>query len=189
MSAPTYVPSDVNDEVRSYSSPPRRPQSWRAERPAELAGLQPRGDRLGNPGPDQGYILTLARGLAGRLVLAPGEHARDVLAAAAAVGLKRASLFGRAPVVHDLTVALTAWGFLGEAPAELVELRRSLFEEVSSPHHYEDLRRIVDLVPDEVLRRTPAQVAEAHTRDWRSLLALPAEAWIRPRGRPLPSPG
>ena len=46
----------------------------------------------------------------GKLVLTPGEHERDVLAGACAVALKRASLFGRAPVVHDLTVALTASG-------------------------------------------------------------------------------
>ena len=31
--------------------------------------------------------------------------------------LKRASLFGRAPVVHDLTVAFTLWGFLDDVAA------------------------------------------------------------------------
>jgi hypothetical protein len=43
---------------------------------------------------------------------------------------------------------------------------------VSSPHHYAELRRVVDLVPDEVLRRTPEQVANDHRADWRSLLAI-----------------
>ena len=51
-------------------------------------------------------------------------------------------------MIHDLTVALTVWGFLDEEPAkELVDLRKRLFEEVSHPHHYAELRRIVDLVP------------------------------------------
>jgi hypothetical protein len=86
------------------------------------------------------------------------------------VALRRASLFGRAPVVHDLTVALTVWGFLGEAPAELVQLRTKLFEEVAHPHHYAELRRIVDLVSEDTLRMTPQQVAQAHRADWRSLL-------------------
>jgi hypothetical protein len=176
VAAPEFVPVDRNQPVRAYESPPRRPESWLPVRPGEVVvDGQPRGQRLGSQGPDQGYMLSLARRFEGKLTLTPGEHERDALAGAVGVALKRASLFGRAPVVHDLTAALTIWGFLGEAPAELVELRRHLFEEVWHPHHYADLRRIVDLVPDEALRRTPAQVAEAHASSWRSLLGdLPA---------------
>lgn len=174
MAAPDYVPTSPGDDVRSYESPPRRPDSWRADRPGDLGGLHPRGDRLGNPGPDQGYAMTLAGRFADTLHLAEGEHERDALAGACAVALKRASLFGRAPVLHDLTVALTIWGFLGEAPPELVELRRPLFQEVSSAHHYGDQRRIADLVPVEVLRQRPDEIAAAHARDWRSLLGATA---------------
>ncbi len=176
MAAPEFVPVDKNRPVRAYESPPRRPGPWMADRPGELQGGQPRGDRLGNPGPDQGYVLRLARRFEGKLTLRPGEHERDALAGAVAVALKRSSLFGRAPIVHDLTVALTVWGFLGDAPDELVALRRPLFEEVWHPHHYAEQRRIADLVPDEVLRQTPQQVADAHRRDWRALLQSPATA-------------
>jgi hypothetical protein len=171
MAAPEYVPVDRTRVLRTYQSPPRRPGSWRPERPGEVVdGGQPVGPLLGNQGPDQGYVLKLARRFEGKLVLTAGEHERDALAGASAVALRRASIFGRAPVVHDLTVALTVWGFLGDAPAELVEERRRLFEEVSNPHHYAELRAIVDRVPDEVLRKTPQQVAEAHRSDWRSLI-------------------
>jgi hypothetical protein len=95
-----------------------------------------------------------------------------------AVALKRASLFGRAPVIHDLTVALTIWGFLDAEPAqELVELRKGLFEEVWHPHHYAELRRIVDLVPAATLRLVPGYLAVAHRSDWRALLGeLPTPA-------------
>ncbi|MGH9084586.1 MAG: hypothetical protein ACRDYW_03955 [Acidimicrobiales bacterium] len=174
MAAPEYVPVDKTRLVRAYESPPRRPDPWLADRPGELPGGQPRGDRLGNQGPDQGYVLTLARRFEGKLTLRPGEHERDALAGASAVALKRASLFGRAPVVHDLTVALTIWGFLGEVPppAELIELRREMFEEVWHPHHYAELRAVADVVPEAALRMTPKQVADAHRQDWRSLLAL-----------------
>ncbi len=171
MAAPEHVPVDRNQPVRGYTSPPRRPAPWLAIRPGEVVDDgQPRGARLGHQGPDQGYALTLARRFEGKLTLATGEHERDALAGAVGVALKRASLYGRAPVVHDLTVALTAWGFLDEAPAELVERRRRLFEEVSHPHHYVGARRIVDLVPDATLRLTPGQVSQAHRADWRSLL-------------------
>ena len=176
MAAPEFVPVDKTRPIRAYESPPRRPDPWLATRPAEVVDDgQPRGDRLGNQGPDQGYVLSLIRRFEGKLTLTSGEHERDALAGAAAVALKRASLFGRAPIVHDLTVALTIWGFLGDAPAELVTLRKRLFEEVWHPHHYAEQRRIADLVPDEVLRMSPQEVTEAHRGDWRSLLAeLPA---------------
>jgi hypothetical protein len=176
VAAPEYVPVDKTRPLRAYESPPRRPDPWLATRPAEVVDEgQPRGARLGNPGPDQGYVLSLIRRFEGKLTLTSGEHERDALAGAAAVALKRASLFGRAPIVHDLTVALTIWGFLGDAPAELVALRKGLFEEVWHPHHYAEQRRIADLVPDEVLRMRPQEVTDAHRRDWRSLLAdLPA---------------
>lgn len=128
---------------------------------------------MGSPGPDQGYIYVLARRFKGRLQLAPGEHEVDAVAGGVAVALKRASLLGRAPVLLDLTVAFTIWGFLGDAaPDELVELRRPLFAEAANPHRYPEKRRIADLVPDTALRQTPQQVAEAHRTDWRSLLSV-----------------
>lgn len=175
MAAPEYVPQPAIRHVRSYSSPPWRAESWRPERPGDLRGPQPRGERLGSPGPDQGYIYLLARRFQGRLRLAPGEHEDDAIAGCVAVALKRASLLGRAPVAVDLSAAFTIWGFLNEAPDELIELRRSLFAEVANPHHYAAQRHIADLVPDDVLRRTPQQIAEAHRTSWRSLLALESD--------------
>jgi len=172
MAAPEYVPVDRMKVLRTYESPPRRQGSWLATRPGELSGRQPRGRHLGSPGPDQGYVLLLAHRFEGKLTLVAGEHEADAIAGCIGVALKRASLFGRAPVVHDLTVALTLWGFLTEAPAELVELRKPLFAEVALAVHYPQQRRIVDAVSDDALRRSPAEVADAHARDWRSLLDL-----------------
>lgn len=158
--------------MRTYYSPPRRPGSWRAERPGDTATVFPRGDRLGSPGPDQGYIFLLARRFEGRLQLRPGEHEADVVAGCTAVALKRASLLGRAPMPSDLTVAFTVWGYLSEAPGELVELRRNMFAEVANSQDYSDRRRIADAVPEDVLRKTPEAVTEAHSQDWRALLSL-----------------
>lgn len=172
MAAPEYVPQPAIQHVRSYSSPPRREGSWRAERPGDLNGTQPRGERLGSQGPDQGYVYLLARRFEGRLQLTSGEHAADAIAGCVGVALKRASRFGRAPVMPDLTVAFTVWGFLREAPQELVDLRRPLFAEVANPHHYAEQRKIVDMVSEDALRMTPQEAAEAHGRDWRGLLSL-----------------
>jgi hypothetical protein len=172
VAAPEYVPQPAVQKVRSYASPPRREGSWVADRPGELPGRQPQGPRLGSPGPDQGYAYVLAHRFDGRLYLTEGEHEADAKAGCIGVALKRAAVYGRAPVLHDLTVAFTIWGFLREAPDDLVAVRKPLFAEVANPHHYPEQRRVVDLVPDESLRQTPQQVAEAHLQDWRSLLSL-----------------
>src|SRR5690606_35188820 len=119
MAAPEYVPQPKDDAPRTYESPPWRPESWFADRPADLDGPQPYGPRLGYPGPDQGYALKLARRFEGKLVLTPGEDEEDAIIGCVEVANKRASLFGRAPIVHDLTVAFALWGFLSEADPEL----------------------------------------------------------------------
>jgi hypothetical protein len=130
-----------------------------ADRPAEIAGRQPLGPRLGDPGPDQGFAIKLARQVRGRLVLTSAESEDDALAGTVAIAMRRSALFGRAPSIHDITVALTLWGFLSEAPAELVALRAQVFAAVASTHHYMERRAIVDAVPEDVLRLDPASVA------------------------------
>jgi hypothetical protein len=172
VAAPEYVPLTPLKPVRGYQSPPRRPDSWRPDRPGDSDVGYDRGNLLGSQGPDQGYVYVLARRFQGQLQLAADEREEDALAGASAVALKRASLLGRAPVLADLTVALTVWGFLGDASPNLIAFRQPLFAEVAHPHHYGALRRVVDMVPEDVLRRSPDDVAAAHRADWRSLLDI-----------------
>lgn len=173
MAAPEYVPLQPRRQVRAYSSPPPRWGSWTADRPGDLGGPQPHGDQLGTPGPDQGYALGLAERFRDRLALRDGEDVDDALAGASAIAMKRSGLFGRAPVIHDLTAALAVWGFLDPgAPDDLVAVRREWFEEVHLPIHYPQLRRIADAVPAEVLRRPHADIVARARDDWRSCLDL-----------------
>jgi hypothetical protein len=169
VAAPEYVPNRLGDQPRTgLKLPPARP--WRADRPADLGPGQPTGPQLGYPGPDQGYALTLAVRFDDRLEVAEGESREDAVAGCVGVAMRRAAIFGRAPVIHDLDVAFRVWGFLGQAPPELVELRRPLFQAAS--HHYWDQRDIVDHVPEETLRLSPGQVQSRFPADWRALLAL-----------------
>src|SRR4051794_19494366 len=174
MAAPEYVPIKPMDDVRVYESPPRRKDPWRPDRPGDLTGSQPRGDRLGNPGPDQGYGLVLARRFEGKLALTEGESERDAIAGCTGVALKRSALFGRAPIIHDFTHALTLWGFLmADAPKGLVDLRKPLFQEVALPTHYGDQRRIADMVPESTLRLPHGgPLNEALRADWRALFVI-----------------
>jgi hypothetical protein len=169
VAAPEHVPSRLDEQPRTgLKLPPARP--WRPERPGDLVSAQPTGPRLGSQGPDQGYALRLARRFDDRLVLTDHEHADDAVAGCVTVALKRASLFGRAPIIHDLDVAFRVWGFLGDAPDDLVALRKPLFEAAS--HHYWDQRAIADHVPEATLRLTHQEVQQRFPGGWKALLGL-----------------
>src|SRR6056297_2235254 len=174
MAAPKFTPVEPTDRPRSYSSPDHVPGSWSPDRPGDIEGFQPQGDRLGAPGPDQGFAIKIATSLQSKVHLADGEQHEDVMRGILGVALRRASLFSRAPVVHDLTIAYTVWGFFDPEPdPELVALRTPLFEGLRHvAHHYSEGRIVVDHVPTETLRKTPAQVEAAYASNWRDLLAL-----------------
>lgn len=166
MAAPDYVPVTLRDKPRTALPipPPRR---WTATRPGDLAQGQPTGKLFGAQGPDQGYALRLAERFKGKLVLEEGEVPADVVAGCVAVATRRAGLFGRAPVIGDVDLAFRVWGFLGGAPADLVEFRKDWF--FGAAHDYFGTRELAQRLPESTLRLTPAQVAQQS--NWRVLLS------------------
>lgn len=142
------------------------------DRPAEIAGFQPVGPLRGNPGPDQGFALKVARQLAPSLHMQEGEHLDDAIRGCLGVALRRASLFSRAPVVHDLRMAFTMWGFADELPpAELVEFRKPLFAGLRHVnHHYAEARIVADMIPGETLLLAPIALAADYPSRWRELI-------------------
>ena len=102
------------------------------------------------------------RGVEPRLLLGAGEHSADVVVGCVGVALKRAALFGRAPIAADLEVAFGVFGFLAEPPTgERLAERRRLFAGVAHHHHYAELRRIADRVPEGVLSLGAAAARDA----------------------------
>lgn len=157
VAAPRFSPVAPIDTARGYSSPDVVPPVWRADRPADLDGRQPIGARLGFQGPDQGYALKLAELVRPDVKLQPGESIDDAMIGIIATALARASVFGRAPVIHDLRLAQRIWGFDDETPpATLVAARVKYFDGLSSGHDEERARALVDAVPLETLRSSPA---------------------------------
>jgi hypothetical protein len=172
MAAPKFAPVSPSDVVRTYESPDYVPGAWDADRPAEIQGRQPVGQRLGYQGPDQGYMLGLSERCRDRLFVSPGESVDDAIRGGINIALRRASLFGRAPVMHDLTIAFTIWGWLDRSPAaDLLARRSDLFEGVANTvHHYTEGRLIADMVPESTLRLTPEAANDAYTSGkWRDL--------------------
>ena len=172
MSAPRFSPVPPTDRPRYYESPDHVPEAWAPDRPGEIEGFQPAGPQLGSQGPDQGFALRIAAQLRPKLQLQPGEHADDAIHGCLGVALRRASLYSRAPVVHDLDIAFTIWGFYDpQPPAELLALRSGLFEGLRHvAHHYTEARVVADMPPESTLRMTPAEVAAAYPADWRTLV-------------------
>jgi hypothetical protein len=173
MAAPQFSPTPAVDTSRSYTSPPTVPGGWSSTRKADIAGFQPAGEQLGYQGPDQGFALKIAAGFVPRLQLRAGEHSTDTVKGCLGIALRRASMFSRAPVVHDLTIAFTIWGFLdASAPADLVAARRELFAGLGHQGHYTEARALTDMVPEATLRMTPQQVEAASPGKWRELVGL-----------------
>ncbi len=171
MAAPKHTPIDPTDRPRAYASPDFVPGAWSNTRKASITGRQPRAERLGHPGPDQGYVLVLAERMRPRIKVTTGESIDDAIQGCIGIALRRASHFGRAPVVHDLDIALTMWGyFLDTPPADLVSVRTRLFAGVANVvHHYVEARTIVDMVPQSTIIMTPDAVRKAMPNSWRAL--------------------
>lgn len=166
MTQPKFAPIPFEDEVRpAHKLGPALP--WRPDRPAEVvtgrSGRGPHGPHgspgrgQGAPGPDQGYALRLAARFAGRLELGPGEHADDVLAGAVAVAMRRAALFGRAPVAADLEVALALFRFLQPVDPAVQSARRAHFAGIG--HDEWRRRELANGVAEAALRMDPAGAA------------------------------
>jgi|HubBroStandDraft_6_1064221.scaffolds.fasta_scaffold503445_2 hypothetical protein len=155
MTQPSFVPITEADQVRP-SLRLEVPGAWTTDRPAELRiPIRPAGPSMGTPGSDQGFALRLARRFEDRLRLAPDESPEDVVVGVALVAAKRSGLLGRAPSVYDVRAALNLWEFLDDAPADVVDTRRTAFRSVA--HDYVVQRALVDSVPEESLRPTPEE--------------------------------
>ena len=126
---------------------------------------------MGSQGPDQGYVYKLIPLFDDQLHLGGVAH-DDAMAGCVGVALKRSAFYGRAPVVHDLRMALTVFGFLdADAPADLVTGREEWFAGIGHGHHYGQRRELVDRVPVSALATTPAALEATYRRDWTANLA------------------
>jgi hypothetical protein len=167
MTQPTFVPISEADQVR----PARHlnvPGSWSPTRPGERSvPVASRGPSVGTPGPDAGFALRLAGRFAHDLKLTEGESEHDAVLGCALIAARRAALFGRAPSIYDVQLALALWGFLVDAPADLVAARRKAFSSVS--HDYVMQRTLVDAIPEDWLRLTQPE-AQARLENGESLV-------------------
>jgi hypothetical protein len=138
-----------------------------ANRPGDLPAGWPSGKLLGSPGPNVGYALTLANRARDRFVLAPHEHPDDAIAVVAEIAMRRAALFGRAPVMPDVEFGMRIMGYGGDAAVDFVEWR---VRAVQGTHHdYSERRALVDAIPVDVLHLVPAALP-GHLQEARDAL-------------------
>jgi hypothetical protein len=172
MPTDPFVPSELADRPRQQQNlppglapPPAR--DWRADRPGDQGGAPVEGGLLGRPGPNVGYAYTLAARVRDRLRCSPLEHDADVIAVIAEIAGKRAALFGRAPVMGDIDIAIALLGYDGLADEAFVDQRVRLVHDAA--HSYIARRRLVDAVPEDLLRLRMAELLE-RVDAWRAQL-------------------
>jgi hypothetical protein len=158
-----FVPTTLDEEPRQEpnlapGSHMPASGSWRADRPGDLGALQPKGAFLGSPGPNVGYALTLANRARERLKLEPHESADDATEVVAAVAMKRAATFGRAPTVTDVDFAMELLGYLGDTPDDVKAWRPDVVREAA--HDYVVRRAVVDTVSTGLLRLPISELPE-----------------------------
>jgi hypothetical protein len=175
MAVDPYVPTRPEDAPRrSVAIPPAA--GWRAVRPGDLDPAAPIGKKgrlFGTPGPDSGYALTLAERFGDRVAVVAPETAHDAELLAAQFAMRRAALLGRAPVQADVELGFTLFGWLGDAPADLVEWRRLAVAGIG--HDYPRRVGLIETIPEWVMRQRLDQVRERMS-DWRHLLGLEKSA-------------
>jgi hypothetical protein len=175
MAVDPYVPTRQEDAPRrSVAIPPA--SGWRAARPGDLdpaVGSGRKGVLFGTPGPDSGYALTLAERFRDRIAAVAPETVHDAEMIGAQVAMRRGGLFGRAPIALDVELGLTLFGWLGDAPADLVEWRRLAV--VGVAHDYPRRIGLVEAIPDAVIRQKPEEI-RGRVAEWRQLLGLPSPA-------------
>jgi hypothetical protein len=171
MAVDPYVPTRPEDAPRrSVAIPPAA--GWLADRPGDIdpaVGSGRKGVLFGTPGPDSGYALTLAEHFHGQITAAFPETVHDAESLAAQVAMRRGGVFGRAPVRADVELGFLLFGWLGDAPAELVEWRRKAAAGVA--HDYARRVSLVEAIPEWVIRQRPDQIRE-RLADWKHLLGF-----------------
>ena len=156
MTQPTFVPIAEADQVRPALHL-HVPGPWiTSARPSWSGPTAPLAPASGRRGPTRASRCAWPTASQHELKLGEGESAHDVVLGVALVGSKRAALFGRAPCIYDVRLALDLWGFLDDAPADVRASRRALFSSIS--HDYVAQRALVDSVPEETLRLSPDEV-------------------------------
>ena len=83
--------------------------------------------------------------------------------------MRRAGVFGRAPVRTDLELGFVLFGWLGDPPPEMVEWRRKAVAGVA--HDYARRVSLVEAIPEWVIRQRPDQIRERMS-DWKHLLGF-----------------
>lgn len=170
VSTQADVPRHEQNLAPGVTVPPAR--AWRADRPGDLHGAQPRGELLGSPGPNIGYALALVHRVQSRFAVVPHEHAGDAAAVVGEIAMKRASSYGRAPVMADVDCAMLILGYQGGCTPDFAEWRTAAVE--GAHHEYPRRRAFCDGVSLDALRLAPAAL-ESRVEDVRRELRISAD--------------
>lgn len=148
------ISADEGERPRTTLQPPPA-RRWRPDIKPGIPtspGQVPEGGRFGRYTPDGGYGLRLVNSIE-----LPDDDS-DLRAVLAALTMARAGIWGRAPIMEDVEVALALCGYGFDAPAEVIERRGRWIEATSHDVRpgqtavAEVGRHLISLKPEEVRR-------------------------------------
>ncbi len=151
MAQPNFAPIKSDNKVSEIQKL-NSPNEWKSVRPGELknkVNLEKK-SRFGNPGPDQGYAMVLFKRFTDDIRLSKEEDIHDVQAGVVAIAMKRAAIFGRAPVNKDIEFALNKFDFLKDIKSDAVKKRRETFK--SAGHEYSKRQDIADMIDEDEMK-------------------------------------
>jgi hypothetical protein len=156
MSTQDFVAKNRHDRPRHEQNMPEgvevpTPLPWVAGRPGDeaIAPVVPEGEYYGHPGPSIGFAMTLVNRQWDNIVLVDHEHRHDVEPLLAEIAMRRASFYGRAPIIDDVKLAIKILSY-DAAPTQGEEKWRPHL--VHDCGHNEHRRRaIVNSIPEEII--------------------------------------
>lgn len=177
MSTQDFVSPKRIDEPRHEQNMPEGvdtpiPDAWTPARPGDsLDDSRSESEHLlGNAGPNVGYALSLIAHQRDNIVLAAHEHAHDVEPLLGEIAMRRASHFGRAPMMGDVTFAMKLLSYDVEPTQGEEKWRPRLVHDCG---HNEHRRRIiVNSIPEEIVEGSHVDVKAAISGWWEKLEGL-----------------
>lgn len=135
------------------------PKSWVADRPGDMENAgKSQGSLFGHAGPNVGYAYTLVAHVFDTLFLSTNEHRHDVEPLLAEISMRRASHFGRAPIMKDVDCAVHLLSYGLELDEGAMNNRVYLITDCGHDEHKR--RSIVNSIPDDLIYSDKAATTE-----------------------------
>lgn len=149
VSQPKFVSSPNHEKALGMVELPAARQ-WSNPRSGKITSSDANESLMGSAGPSGGFALKLVHEQLAKMVMSDDEEAADIAIGLGVLVSKRASIFGRSPIIFDVHFFEVLFGLDGTQDQSLIEFRKMFFR--GAAHSYLVQRQLADAVPESTLR-------------------------------------